>query len=524
MKNKFMNKCYIKKIHNLLCFCLVFFATNLIFAEEKTLILGGEKGWPGFSENENIAYGKGRYGYTSIELSTNQSELNYNTDLLLNFENGSTEDSSSNYKVVSNDIISLKNVEKKIGHYYGLCRGKGKGLVLKGSPGTIFGTEGNPGSFAIEFWLKPSVAENGEVVFYWTSSRVINDTVLYQMILGSFVNGHFEWNFKNIFDGYTKNNGEIFLTSFSMVVPEKWAHHVLMFNEETGLLEYKINGRTEDLKYITSTSRERGTVYQPVLGIPNDLVLCRNYTGFIDDVRIIHSLYSDEKWNENSKNNFESFQSLSKEKYDNYKVNGGRFITQPIVTVPGAIIKRLDSIQSLPSQTEVRYYIRTGDNFYGWTDSSPEWREIIPGQEVENVSGRYFQLACELYPDGNGVKTPSISEIKITYYEPSLPLAPSSVKAIAGDGFVDLVWNYSLDESSAGYYVYYGTRPGEYLGEIALNGNSPIDVGNINSVRIKGLRNGAIYYFAIATYSKYDKKIVGNFSDEVYARPKKKNY
>ena len=103
-------------------------------------------------------------------------------------------------------------------------------------------------------------------------------------------------------------------------------------------------------------------------------------------------------------------------------------------------------------------------------------------------------------------------------------MPPSRVKAIAGNGYVDLVWNYSLDESSAGYYVYYGTRPGEYLGQIAINGASPIDVGNINSVRINGLKNGAIYYFAIATYSKYDKKIVGNFSEEVFARPKSKIY
>lgn len=522
MKEVFMKNSYTKKIHGLLCFCLVFFLTNFGFAEEKTLILGGEKGWPQFSEKVSISTGKGRFGYTSIELDTNSRKVNYNSDLLLNFEKNSITDECSNYIIKSNDLVII---DKSImGKYSGLSRGRGQGITLTGKPGTIFGTEGNPGSFAIEFWLKPSVAENGEVVFFWSSSRLISDYVLYQMISASFVDGHFEWIFKNIFDGYINNRGEVLLKSYSVVVPEKWAHHVLMYNEETGLIEYKIDGKTEDLKYITSTNRERGTVYQPVLGLPNDITLCKSFTGCIDDFRIIHSLANNQNWNEQDNSNFESFQSISNEKYDNYKVTGGKFVTQPIITVPGAIIKRLDTIQSVPSQTEIRYYIRTGDNFYEWTDTFPKWKEVIPGQPIENVSGRYFQLACELYPDGNGVKSPSISQIEITYYEPSLPLPPSRVKAIAGNGYVDLVWNYSLDESSAGYYVYYGTRPGEYLGQIAINGASPIDVGNINSVRINGLKNGAIYYFAIATYSKYDKKIVGNFSEEVFARPKSKNY
>ena len=95
------------------------------------------------------------------------------------------------------------------------------------------------------------------------------------------------------------------------------------------------------------------------------------------------------------------------------------------------------------------------------------------------------------------------------------------MKAQAGDGYVDLSWEYSLDDTTEGYYVYYGTRPGEYLGIDSSDGTSPIKVGNVNSFRINGLKNGAIYYFAVAAYSKMDRRIVGNFSEEVYARPRR---
>ena len=513
MKTTSMLKFTIKKIHVLLTFCLAVFSANPLFASEKVMSLGGKNGWQEFSLNDGITFGKGRFGLTSVELAKNERKPNENTDLLLNFEN-SMSDVVSNYTVVKNDLVQIE--KSVMGKYCALSRGKGSGIELKGKPGTVFGTEGNIGTFAIEFWLKPSIAENGEIIFYWSSSRTINEYILYQMIMATFENGHIEWCFKNIFDGYSNDKGEVILTSYSNIIPEKWAHHVLLFNEETGLLEYKIDGKTECLKYITSTGHEYGTIYQPVIGLPENISVCKSFTGFIDDFRILHSLPAI-----NSNSQKETLETLAGEKYDSFKVTGGRFETQPIMTVPGAVIQKIEVEQSVPSQTEIRYYIRTGDNFFGWTDTFPAWKEISPMQNVENVTGRYFQLAADLFPDGEGKTSPSITEIKIFYYEPPLPLAPSKLKAIAGDGYVDLSWNFSLDDTAKGYYVYYGTRPGEYLGTDSTSGSSPVKVGNVNSFRISGLKNGAIYYFSVAAYSEFDERIIGNFSDEVYARPKK---
>ena len=51
---------------------MVFTALNTaVFAESKQIVLGGKGGWPVFQYEENVAVGKGRFGYDCIELATN---------------------------------------------------------------------------------------------------------------------------------------------------------------------------------------------------------------------------------------------------------------------------------------------------------------------------------------------------------------------------------------------------------------------------------------------------------------------
>ena len=102
------------------------------------------------------------------------------------------------------------------------------------------------------------------------------------------------------------------------------------------------------------------------------------------------------------------------------------------------------------------------------------------------------------------------------------PLPPFKVIAEPGDGEITLSWSHSLDKLTGGYYIFYGERPGEYLGAEALQGESPVDVGDVNRITFTGLKNGKIYYFAVAAYSNLDRRITGVRSVEVYARPLKK--
>lgn len=484
--------------------------SSKLFAESKQIVLGGKAGWPVFQSQENIATGKGRFGYDCIELATNSFVFDEYTDLLIDFENPYNPVSDGAYQLVSNNLKVSDNslMEKSAG----LSRNIG-GLSVLGQPGTFFGSEGLMGSFSIEFWLCPSIAENGEVVLNWESSKNVRGRLIYQLLNCIFDGGHLEWTISNLFDSYAGENGdgEIHLKGTSTVVPDTWSYHVLSYDCETGILEYLVNGITEDIVYVTSNGREDGEISLIIMGTPSQLEFCNEYTGKIDEIRILRRPYSPP--------DYQSAEAAGALERMLYKPCGGRFVTQPIVVSTGSVLNTVTAEMNIPSQTDICLFVRSGDNYFNWTDSYPEWKPVESGKKITDVSGMYFQVACELYPDGNGSVSPSVTSLSLDFTELPLPLPPFTVKAEAGNGCVTIKWNYSVDETAGGYYIYYGNRPGEYLGRIALEGASPINVGNTTSYTITGLENGTIYYFAVASWSSLDDRIVGPLSKEVFARP-----
>lgn len=498
----------IKKVLLFIAVCFIITGATLAYAEE--IKLGGKAGWPEFQSQEGITTGKGRFGYDCVELATNSFVFDLYTDLLINFEDSNNPIAEGDYRILSNNLKSSN--QTKNGKYAGLSRNIG-GLSVEGKPGSFFGSEGLMGSFSIEFWLCPSIAENGEVILNWESSKNVDGSLVYQLMTGSFNKGHMEWVLSNFFDFYgdAEGNKDIILKGSSKIIPDTWSYHVLSFDSETGILEYLVNGITEDIKYITTNGREDGEVCLVVLGTPSEVAICTEYTGEIDDFRILRRPYSPP--------DFQSADNAGKIGHVQYLPQGGRFVTKPIMVSNGSILNSLKAEMSVPSQAEICYYVRSGDNFYGWTDSYPEWKPVESGEEISGVSGLYFQVAAELMPDGNGEKTPTITEITLDFTELIEPLPPFIVKAVAGNGSVTVSWNYSVEESAGGYYLYYGTRPGEYLGRMAIEGESPINVGNTTSYTVTGLENGKIYYFAVATWSVYDMRVIGKLSKEVFARP-----
>ena len=428
--------------------------------------------------------------------------------MYINFENKKLRDECGNYTIDNNQNKSLLfSSEKFMGQYAASFKNIG-GIKLEGNSDSIFGRSGLVGSFSIDFWLKPSIVESGEILFMWRSSRSVGQEPIYQMITVAFVENHLEWIFSNIFTGYETVEHEIKLSGRRSIIPGKWVHHQLSYDNDTGLIEYRVNGMLESLVYSTTNGRERGgSVCPPLLGVKASIELCPYYTGLIDDFRIKKCAVD------------ENFINTS---YDIYMGQGGRFESEPIMVSKGASLKCLNSIYNKSSQTDIIYYVRSGDNFYNWDDNYPEWKKVNCGESLQNISGLYFQVACELYPDGSRRKTPSVTSIDLVFDEVELPLPPVKLIAVPGDGEVTLSWPLSVDNSIGGYYVFYGERSGEYLGRDCVLGESPIDVGNTVSVKLTGLENGKIYYFSVASYSSIDENILGELSKEVYARPLRK--
>jgi hypothetical protein len=153
---------------------------------------------------------------------------------------------------------------------------------------------------------------------------------------------------------------------------------------------------------------------------------------------------------------------------------------------------------------------------------------VEPGEDISgDINGRYIQVAANLYPSGDRETTPYLDELRIVYRTEEPPPPPAQVTAIARDGAVELSWRASPSRDVGGYLIYYGTSAGEYFGDHAILRNetvkSPVDVGNRTTVRIEGLKNGVLYYFAVAAYSAAGPGVddPGVFSRETAARPLK---
>lgn len=497
---------------NILKLSLAYFASAFVLvstaaASEKTLVLGGKNGWNDFLVKKGITTGQGRFGFDAVQLSSQTQTSDKDTELLLLFENGKVSDfdGKGNYRIIENNLLPVKDAAKGTGA--ALSRGEKKGLVLKKDKSPLSGSYVPGNSFSVEFWISPSLAENGEKIYSWQTSINYSKYTDFQTVSAVFLNNRIEWRFLNVFPGLSER--EVVLKGSTPVIPQKWSRHTVSFDEETGCLEYLVDGKTEDIKFITSTRHESGTVCTPVIGKNSTIEICPSFTGKIDSVCIKNAAY---KGDENILvNGNEAF-----------KAEGGRFETSPILVSRASSFDSLEGIVSVPAQTELKFFVRAGDNCYGWTENYPEWKEISLDEKIEGVSGQYFQIASELLPDGNCQQTPKITELTVKYTEPETPLPPFFVKAVPGDGEVTLSWRFSIDDNAGGYYVYYGSKPGEYLGRAAIEGVSPVNAGNSTSITLTGLNNGTIYYFAVSTYSKLDENINGELSNEVFARPSKR--
>ncbi|MDR1024367.1 MAG: hypothetical protein LBL56_01470 [Treponema sp.] len=417
-------------------------------------------------------------------------------------------------------------------------------LITARNPDALFAPGSQIRDFSLEFWLYPLNMENGEQILLWTASRPRSPgAYFFQQIRCSVVKNRLQWTFHDLF---TAPGGQetlsITLSGESPVIPKLWSHHLIRFDADTGLLEYLNNGRIEALTYTTAEGTEGGEIYSPIIGSGGELVLGKAYTGLMDEFHI-HRRYAGQEGRE-----FSAEGGLEK-----YSPAGGRVETRTfdlgedagrvlrLETLGGRITTQGSRIRNeyaggrdlhFADNSTIQFFIRLGDNPYRWADE--DWQAVRSGTELPPVfRGRYIQVAAVFYPGAGGETSPYLEELRIVYSPSEPPRPPVRLNALARDGAVELNWRQSAGSEVDGYLVYYGTAPGEYFGAGALWGPSPIDAGKRGTLRIEGLNNGTLYYFAVAAYQRSGAGRdgttrlsgpatglrIGELSQEVTARP-----
>ncbi|MDR1930425.1 MAG: hypothetical protein LBQ44_07325 [Treponema sp.] len=458
-------------------------------------------------------------------------------DLALNFDEAdpaSYGDSTGRYGVtVSRDVQAAGRRWARYGAGAALFTGN-RGTPLRVNPRSrdaLFTPGRSVRDFSLEFWLYPNTMENGEQILAWTAAGS-------QRIYCESEKNRLRWTFQDFFAS-PANPGRrlsIVLETRGTLVPRTWTHHLLRYNAGTGLLEYLVNGRLEQIAHVTSSGFEGGDVYTPHIDRDGAFILGGRYNGLIDEFRVY-----DRMINAPGRTGLDRPEKTALElpELAKFPRSGGRVETRTLdlgergsrvlklLASGGRYSPKKNTYAGMnnfrfPDNSALQFFIRSSEEPYRF--ASIPWTPVMPETELPpSIRGRYIQIAAAFYPSADCETTPYLEELRIVYDSNEPPYPPSLVSARGLNGAVELSWRASPDPDARGYLVYYGTSSGVYYGREAVQGESPINTGNRTSLRIEGLKNGTLYFFAVAAYDGSGYTVgelhPGKFSREVTARP-----
>jgi hypothetical protein len=527
---------------------------------EETLVIGGRTGWDNVVTRQGVAETPAVRPAPVMALTSGGQTLSVNEgrfpqspagesgiDLNLGFDEGRPDlfaDKTGRYLVTANPPASAVNRRRaRAGtgaiHFAGSVSGNFPAAAMNAEPLVItpllpqalLAPDRRFGDFTLEFWLNGENMENGEQILFWSSTRLsAGGSHVVQRIQASVSRNRLDWIFQDFFaDSRDQKRLSLSFNGITPLTPQIWSHHLIRFDSNTGFLEYLVDGQTESIVYATPSGREGGEVFTPVTGQGSRLILGNRFAGMMDEFRLYGTFAGDPPLQKYPRGGgrFETrFLDLGDGRNEVLRIEarGGR-VSHPAGKTTNGRERVITAVPagnrafSFPDDSAIRFFVRTSETPFPPNPGGIAWIPFEPGTELRNFRGRYLQLAAEFYPSGDGETTPYLEELRIVYIPDNPPRPPSVITALPRDGAVELSWNNSADRDTEGYLVYYGTSRGDFFGEDAILGVSPINVGKRNSVRIEGLSNGVLYFFAISAYDRIDPVHVGEFSREVSARP-----
>jgi hypothetical protein len=478
---------------------VLFFSCFFLHAEGGEYLIGLEKGWQELNLSKQAIFKSGYQGYNDIQIEDSEYAQDGNTELLLHF-NGTPAPENWAYSCQTSDSFGTATFAK-LGQGSALFKGTANKLVYKGDGTALFSPGTQLKDFSLEFWLYPVTLGEGETIFEWRGNNPKAKGFEEQSVTCEIYSRKLVWTFKNWFMGPKGFLPFVKLVSSKELLPKTWKHHLLRFDSATAMVEYAVNGIPEAIAYATPSGKETGEVYLPYCGMASEskLVIGSQFTGFMDELRLSKVLVD---------------RPSLDTKGDKYAEVRTRIID---LGTTGTLVNAIQSRFVAPGYSSVEFYYKAADQRTNIIELTGNWKPFVPGQDLF-IRARYIQVLALLYPDGSN-SSPRLSFIKIQYEKASPPAAPTGVMAEGLNGAVRLSWNKVYSPGVLGYKIYYGEKPGQYLGSESLQGPSPIDAGNVLETVITGLKNGRLYYFAVVAYDSPQADHMSAFSAETAARP-----
>ncbi len=478
------------------------FTPGLYAIPESRVILGEKSGFSGLATVQGLETGIGPDASPRLFLRDLQLPAGADTDLYLSFDQEPLRDLAANYKVrVMGSPVPASPGQKMRGPASGAFQRDSR-LVLTPRAGrnALFGPGSAWGDFTIQFWLYPATLENGETILAWRGADFSGAETRGQDFSCSIEGKTLVWRSSNLFQAPGLSGGTIELKGSSPLLPRTWRHHSLRFEAATGLLEYAVDGIPEDIRYAGPTGREGGRFFQPRIGGEGrtGLEIGQGFTGFMDELRIDRT-------------------AAEVPEPSAFSAAGGGAETLPVdLGYGGSALLRIDARYTTPSNSGIFFFYQISEDPAGFTGM--EWTPFVPGKDLApDATGRFVRFRIEMFPDGRRSVSPRLFELSITFEKNLPPPPPAFFAAFPGDSSIKLRWSEVTDPNLQGYLIYYGSGPGVYDGSEL--GPSPLHVGKITETRLRGLRNGKLYYFAVSSYDGRGDYRSGLLSREVSARP-----
>lgn len=488
----------------LLCFA------GPVVAAERTITLGGDDQWQRVASRDRLVFEPGRGGHLDLSVEPFRHEVSSSTAMLLHFDESPPLDATGFHAVrpATDRPPELTRTAQRTGTGALLVDGPEDRLELVPGPGSVFTPGAEWASFTLEFWFYPVVLSDGDTIFAWRAREGADRDFRTQELAIEVDRGAITARFENFFLRPDGSGVPIRLRGSDRLIPRRWAHHLVRFDAETGLLEYLVDGHPVDLTYVSRTGRQDGSVFYPRIAAhaSGGIVVADGAIGALDELRLERRFVED------------THRPL-------LPPGGGRIVSEPIdLGSRGARLTGIDAVYDAPEYADVLFSYRL-TNLRDAEPTDANWTPVRPGEPIRDAQGRFLRVRAELLPDTRSGAQPRLSRIDITYEADPPPLPPTGLRASPLDGAVSLEWAPVQDPDIGGYLVYYGDRSGRYFGAESEQGASPVDAGSATSITLSGLENGTLYFFAVRAYSSASEGArdarLNELSTEAAARPAK---
>ena len=331
----------------------------------------------------------------------------------------------------------------------------------------IWDEQGYAQDFTIELWFYP--------LFLYRRNTLVEKTSFHEQKKGSFrigiEKGSVFARFKNLFYDANGQARSLALFSNSKVKLKKWQHLALTYEAGKGRLVLYLNGKEQDVRFAKDKNTHGSWPMKfHDLDANAGLFIAKSFLGLVDEFRIADRALSPEK------------DELHISRYEALKVDfeaqTGRQKSGTARSQVRSLPKRQKvrfgniSVQGIePKGTALDVYIRYAHHPFNADSQEPRWQRVKGGY-LSLSSFRYFQWKAVLRSNPLGDSTPILKSLRMDYTPVQLPPAPRSlrlVRSLSKGRQVCLQWEYSPlqdDEVKSGYYIYYGLRPGEYMGRL----------------------------------------------------------